>query len=200
MPATIIYFILPYYFASSLKRCSNIHYIDFHSMQDTTNLSGVPVPSGDPVFLSMVVVHIVIAIFSVLTGLVAMLASKGSLTHSRFGRIYFGLMCSSFVTVVILSVMRWPHNIHLLTIGTVAFGCAYFGRKKVLRLEAKRFQGHTWLMGMSYILLLTGFYVDNGKNLPLWALLPQWSFYVIPAAVGVPIILKVLRTHYLMKA
>ena len=28
-------------------------------------------------------------------------------------------------------------------------------------------------MGASYILLLTAFYVDNGKNLPLWRELPE---------------------------
>src|SRR5713226_5732494 len=27
-------------------------------------------------------------------------------------------------------------------------------------------------MGLSYVLLLTAFYVDNGKNLPLWNRLP----------------------------
>lgn len=52
-------------------------------------------------------------------------------------------------------------------------------------------------MGASYILLMTGFYVDNGKNLPFWRLFPQWFFWVFPAIVGVPIIIYALRTNSL---
>jgi hypothetical protein len=37
-------------------------------------------------------------------------------------------------------------------------------------------------MGASYVLLLTAFYVDNGKNLPLWRELPQWAFWILPSA------------------
>jgi hypothetical protein len=50
-------------------------------------------------------------------------------------------------------------------------------------------------MGTSYILLLTAFYVDNGKNLPLWKELPQIAFWLLPSAIGAPIILYVLRRH-----
>jgi len=31
-------------------------------------------------------------------------------------------------------------------------------------------------MGVSYIVLLTAFYVDNGKSLPLWKELPPISY------------------------
>ena len=44
-------------------------------------------------------------------------------------------------------------------------------------------------MGTSYIFMLTAFYVDNGKTLPLWKELPQIAFWLLPAAVGVPLIL-----------
>jgi hypothetical protein len=42
---------------------------------------------------------------------------------------------------------------------------------------------HTICMGASYILLLTGFYVDNGKNLPFWKMSPGWFFSVTSPAV-----------------
>lgn len=54
-------------------------------------------------------------------------------------------------------------------------------------------------MGASYILLLTAFYVDNGKNLPLWRELPQIAFWLLPSAVGIPIILYVLARHPIIK-
>ena len=50
-------------------------------------------------------------------------------------------------------------------------------------------------MGISYILLLMAFYVDNGKNLPLWRELPQIAFWLLPSAIGVPIIIYALQWH-----
>ena len=60
----------------------------------------------------------------------------------------------------------------------------------------------TWLpyhfsgMGLSYIILLTAYYVDNGPRLPVWDRLPHIVYWVLPAAVGVPLILRSLAaTH-----
>jgi hypothetical protein len=50
-------------------------------------------------------------------------------------------------------------------------------------------------MGASYILLLTAFYVDNRKNLPLRRELPQIAFWFLPAVIGSPITLYVVWTH-----
>jgi len=55
-------------------------------------------------------------------------------------------------------------------------------------------------MGMSYVLLLTAFYVDNGRNLPLWRELPPISFWLIPAAVGIPLIVRALLRHPLAQS
>jgi len=51
-------------------------------------------------------------------------------------------------------------------------------------------------MGLSYILMLTAFYVDNGKNLPLWRDLPYIAYWLLPGAIGVPLIVNALsRWH-----
>jgi hypothetical protein len=50
-------------------------------------------------------------------------------------------------------------------------------------------------MAASYVLMLTAFYVDNGKNLPLWRELPQIAFWILPTLIAVPVILYVLRRH-----
>lgn len=160
-------------------------------MQEQTDLFGIPVPSTDKVFLTFVVIHIAVSLVAVVSGLLAMLSDKISLGHRRRGAVYYWAMASAFVTIIILSVMRWPHNIHLFTIGVMAFAAAYTGRI----LAKKKTRLHTMCMGASYILLLTGFYVDNGKNLPFWKMFPDWFFYLFPAAVGIPIILWVLRKH-----
>ena len=124
-----------------------------------------------------------------------MLAGKDSIRHKRNGNIYFWSISFSFLTVIILSLMRWPLNVHLLTIGILTFSLAFTGRK-LARAKSKGWTRiHTVCMGLSYVLLLTGFYVDNGKNLPFWKMFPVWFFYVFPSLVGIPIIVKVLLTH-----
>jgi len=54
---------------------------------------------------------------------------------------------------------------------------------------------HILGMSSSYIILLTAFYVDNGPNLPLWRELPRLAFWVLPSAIGVPIIVRTLLRH-----
>jgi hypothetical protein len=50
-------------------------------------------------------------------------------------------------------------------------------------------------MGTAYIVMLTAFYVDNGPRLPLWDQLPPIAFWVLPAAVGTPLLLGALHRH-----
>jgi hypothetical protein len=124
-----------------------------------------------------------------------MLSEKGGKRHSTFGRVYFWSMLTAFISVVILSIMRWPHNIHLLIIGVFAVISTYLGYRLTKTKRKYWPRLHTILMSASYIFLLTGFYVDNGKNLPFWKLFPQWFFWIFPAAVGLPIVLFVLKNH-----
>jgi hypothetical protein len=51
---------------------------------------------------------------------------------------------------------------------------------------------HGSAMAGSYITLFTGFYVDNGAQLPLWERLPHVTYWVLPAAVGIPLTLIAL--------
>lgn len=164
-------------------------------MQQLTNLFGIPVPSTDPVFLVFVIVHIAISLVAIISGILAMFSEKTSTRHRANGRVYFWSISFSFVTVLILSFMRWPHNIHLLIIGLLTFGLTFLGRKLSKVKSGGWTRLHTICMGLSYVLLLTGFYVDNGKNLPFWRMLPIWGLYVFPSLIGIPIIIRVLRTH-----
>ncbi|MFL5656441.1 MAG: hypothetical protein ACJ8CB_19970 [Ktedonobacteraceae bacterium] len=41
----------------------------------------------------------------------------------------------------------------------------------------------------SYIVLLTGFYVDNAHLIPLLNQLPQITFWVLPTVIGTPFIM-----------
>jgi hypothetical protein len=49
-------------------------------------------------------------------------------------------------------------------------------------------------MGTAYVAMLTAFYVDNGPHLPLWDRLPTVAFWLLPSAIGAPIIARAV-TH-----
>jgi len=161
----------------------------------TTIVLGIPIPSSDPVFLAVVGVHILFGLAAVTTGAAAMLAKKGRGRHSNFGIIYFWCLFGVFVTMSALSLMRWAENHHLFALGSISFGLACFGRTAARRRWRQWPRLHLTGMGMSYVVMLTAFYVDNGKNLPLWRELPAIAFWVLPSAVGMPIILHALLRH-----
>jgi hypothetical protein len=45
-------------------------------------------------------------------------------------------------------------------------------------------------MSASYILLLTAFYVDNGQHLPGWKSLPHLTYWLLPSAIGLPLVAR----------
>ena len=57
--------------------------------------------------------------------------------------------------------------------------------------------GHIAGMGIAYTAMLTAFYVDNGPHLPLWDRLPTLTFWLVPSAIGAPIITRaILRAKH----
>ena len=96
-----------------------------------------------------------------------------------------------------LSAVRWSEDYHLFVLGALAFVAAFMGRRAVRRQQIRL---HLLGMGSSYILLLTAFYVDNGAHLPLWRELPTQAYWLLPAAIGLPLIMITLRRHPLPQA
>jgi hypothetical protein len=160
-----------------------------------TNLAGIPIPSTNPLFLAIVAVHILMGLTCVVAGAVAMLSPKQPGRHPTFGKVYFWCLSVVFATAIALSLFRWTEDYQFALLGTLAFGAALFGR------TARRHRWTGWPrlhitgMGMSYVLLLTAFYVDNGKNLPFWKELPPIAFWIVPGLVGLPIIIWALLKH-----
>jgi hypothetical protein len=166
--------------------------------EGTTVVLGIPIPSTNRVFLAIVGVHVLFGLAAVITGALAMLSKKGRGQHSNLGTIYFWCLFGVFVTMSALSFMRWAENYHLFILGLLSFSSAVFGRFAV------QWRVHQWPrlhrigMGASYIFMLTAFYVDNGKNLPLWRELPVIAYWLLPSAIGVPLILYALLRHPLV--
>ena len=168
------------------------------SHEGTSIFLGIPVPSTDPIFLAIVGVHVVLGLSAVIAGAAAMVSRKGRGRHSRSGKAYFWLLLGVFITMSILSAMRWSPNRHLFVLGALSLLAGCSGRIAAGRYEARWLRLHVVSMGASYVLMLTAFYVDNGRNLPLWRDLPTWALWVLPAAVGLPLILRALFRHPLI--
>ena len=166
--------------------------------ENTTVVLGIPIPSTDPVFLAVVGIHVLFGLTAVIIGAVAILSKKGRGRHSNLGTIYFWCLFGVFVTMSALSFMRWAENYHLFILGALSFASAYFGRMAARRHRRQWPRMHLTGMGASFILMLTAFYVDNGKNLPLWRELPEIAFWLLPGAIGVPLILYALFRHPLV--
>jgi len=164
-----------------------------------TNIAGIEIPSTDPTFLAVAGVHIALGLTCTVAGIVAMLSQKGVGRHPRYGTIYFWCLVGVFVTMTGLAAVRRAEDYHLFILGLLSLAAACLGR------EAQRQRWGNWVrlqvtgMGTSYILLLTAFYVDNGKNLPVWNQLPPIAYWLIPAAVGIPLIIRALLWHPLAR-
>jgi hypothetical protein len=166
---------------------------------ETTVVAGIPIPSTSPVFLAVVALHVLVGLVCVVAGAIAMLSPKRGGRHPTFGTIYYWALVVVFVSATGLSVVRWAEDYHLFTLGLLAFIAASLGR------AARRQRWSGWVrlhivgMGCSYILLLTAFYVDNGKSLPLWKELPPIAYWLLPAAVGMPLIIHAFLRHPLAR-
>jgi hypothetical protein len=79
------------------------------------------------------------------------------------------------------------------------FTAAFVGRTAMQRRWPAWIRLHITGMGLSYVLLLTAFYVDNGKSLPFWKDLPPIAYWLLPAAVGIPLIVYALCRHPLVR-
>jgi hypothetical protein len=155
----------------------------------TTDVFGIEIPSTAPLFLALIGLHVVAGVTSVTSGIGAMLSRKGSRRHVRFGRVYYWSLAVILVSASGLAIVRWAEDWHLVLLGTFAFGAAAVGRQALKRRWVSAVWLHISGMGSSYIVMLTAFYVDNGKSLPLWRDLPTAAYWTLPTLVGLPIVL-----------
>jgi hypothetical protein len=101
-----------------------------------------------------------------------------------------------------MASIRWHEDAHLFAIAVLTFGLALYG------FRARRHRSPGWPphhalgmgmgmgMGGSYVALVSGFYIDNGPNLPLWNRLPHITYWLLPGIVGVPLIWRALHRFH----
>lgn len=166
---------------------------------DTTVVLGIAVSSISPAFVAVVGFHVLVGLACVVTGIIAMLSQKRSGRHPTFGTIYYWCLAAVAASAIALSVVRLADDYHLFILGVLSFTAAFLGRTALRRRWRGWIKLHVSGMGLSYILLLTAFYVDNGKSLPLWKELPPIAYWLLPGAVGIPLIVRALLFHPLAR-
>jgi hypothetical protein len=159
------------------------------------NVAGIEMPSSDSAFLAIVGLHVLLGFTCTITGFIAMLSVKRRGPHPSFGSIYFWCLSGVFATAAALAAVRWAEDYDLFILGALAFAGACLGRMARRNRWSNWVRLHITGIGMSYILLLTAFYVDNGKSLPLWRDLPPIAYWLLPVAVGIPLIVRALFWH-----
>ena len=150
-------------------------------------IGGLLIPDAGGVFLAVLAVHVLVGGVCVVSGAVAALARKRPGRHPRAGTVYLCGLVVLAITAGVLAVVRWPHDVQLLLIAflTATFGGVGWWVRR--RRPAGWMRWHGIAMAASYVALLTGFYVDNGPQLPLWDRLPTAAYWVLPTLVGVPL-------------
>jgi len=138
-----------------------------------------------------IIAAVLAGLTAVITGAIAALVRKGSSRRIRAARWYYRAITVVFATATVLAAMRWRQDYYLFAIGVVAFTAATIGYQH-RRRHRPGDTGHIAGMGISYVAMLTAFYVDNGPHLPLWDRLPVIAFWLLPSIIGAPIITRVI--------
>ncbi len=167
-------------------------------MPDLTGLLGRLVPGAPHLsvpFAVFLLLHVPAGLTCVVAGAVAAVSRKRRGRHPRFGTIYYWSLAVVFVSATGMAALRWTEDRHLFALGTISFGfasVAYLARRV-------RWRGwtsfHILGMSLSYIVLLTAFYVDNGPHLPVWDRLPAIAYWTLPSLVGLPLVIRAVRRH-----
>jgi len=155
----------------------------------------IEVSDGGPVFLTALGFHVLAGMTAVLSAIVAAFSRKRPGRHPTAGRVYLGGLAVLAASAVTMALIRGREDAHLFVIALVAAGLGLAGWQARRRRRPGWRRWHGIGMGGSFIAVLTGFYVDNAARLPVWNLLPSWTYWVLPSLIGWPLTWWALRRN-----
>lgn len=159
----------------------------------TGEILGLHIPDEGTFFYAALAVHVAAGIVAVIAGAITATARKRPGRHPCAGTVYLAGLAVVFVTATAMTAVRPREDAHLFGIALTAAGLGWCGWR-ARRLPRPGWpRRHAIGTGGSYIALLTGFYVDNGNQLPLW---DQLAYWLAPALVGVPLIWWALGRYH----
>ena len=146
-------------------------------------------------FFLPLVVHVVAALTTGVTGVMTFSRPKRSVRHPRWGVRYLWAYTVVFLTATILSAQRWEADASLFFLALTGYGfvLADYGARRFRKAPwLMRVLGKQWIVahiiGMigSYVVLWTAFYVDNAHLFPGVKELPTLTFWVLPTMIALP--------------
>lgn len=143
----------------------------------------------------LIAAHVAAGIGAVTAGALAMLAVKGSAGHRRAGLSYLAALTILAISGGVLAFEDAHGRSDLPGLAVLALLLGMTGYAIRLRQRPGWRAYHLLTMGLSYVAILTAFYVDNGPRLPLWWRLPAWALWLLPSSVGALPLVRAWRRY-----
>ncbi|WP_400164011.1 DUF2306 domain-containing protein [Brevibacillus sp. TJ4] len=142
-------------------------------------------------FSILLITHIVTGIVCLISGVIAMSASKKRGRHTLSGEIYHGSYVFVFITAVSMSIIHWEESAYLFYIGVFSYALALLGYVSSKIRWTNWLRSHIGGMLGSYIGIVTATIVVNVPKIPVLNELPPLLFWLLPTIIGTPLIYRV---------
>lgn len=136
--------------------------------------------------------HILAGLVCVATGIVTLGCPKRAGLHPTCGTIYYWGLAALVISAAFLAAAHSAADCMLLVMGAISFGVSSIGRTARRRRRQGWLRTHITCLSGSLIGMLTAFLVEEGKSLPGLGRLPHFTYWFVPALVGVLLIIRAL--------
>src|SRR5262249_13795150 len=131
------------------------------------DVGGFHVPDAGPVFLTALALHVAAGATAIVAGVLATPARQRPRRHPRAGAASLSPTAGRSGTAPVWALRRWRQVWLLFVTPPAPFALPLWGGGARPRRPRRWMAWHGSAMAGSYVALFTGFYVDNGPQLPV---------------------------------
>ena len=162
-----------------------------------TIIAGIPIPSTSPVFLAVVGFHVLLGLICTLVGIVAMLSKKGARKALEFWNNLFLVFIPRFCVLYVIGCCpvagRLPSLFYWITFICFSVLGPKGDAQSAQFYPTRHRNGDTLYSAFDRLLR------RQRQELALLNRFPQIGFWIVPSAIGIPIIAFVLWRHPLIR-